>query len=182
MLIGEATRPMDSLTTYPNVHWLGYRTYARIPDYGSQFDVAIMPWLDNEWIRYANPIKLKEYLALGLPVVTTEFAEIDRYRDVVRVARNHAQFIELIRRTLSDGGPADPAARRAVVATASWQSRADELIELAEGEPRIPPLSRVNGAPFRPRPPSVRNSSSSAGRSGDAVPRASSRRRRLGSH
>ena len=133
VLIGDATRPMDTLTKYPNVYWFGFREYERIPEYGSRFDVALMPWLDNEWIRYANPIKLKEYLALGLPVVTTDFAEIDRYRHVVHVAANHAEFVELIRQTLLDSGPADPRTRRAFVARASWQSRADELIELVEG-------------------------------------------------
>ena len=46
-----------------------------IPAYGSGFDVALMPWLGNAWIEHSNPIKLKEYLALGLPVVSTDFPE-----------------------------------------------------------------------------------------------------------
>ena len=66
VLIGDATCSMDELAAVPNVHWLGYQPYADIPSFGRGFDVAIMPWLDNEWIRFANPIKLKEYLALGL--------------------------------------------------------------------------------------------------------------------
>ena len=131
VLIGDATRPLDVLTRHPNVHWLGYRDYERIPDYGSHFDVALMPWLDNEWIRYSNPIKLKEYLALGLPVVSTEFAEVSAYRSLVRVADDACHFIEHIRQVL-DLGRGDPVARRASVSTASWSSRADRLIAVAE--------------------------------------------------
>ena len=60
--------------------------YDAIPAFGRGFDVALMPWLDNEWIRFANPIKLKEYLALGLPVVCTDYPEVEAYRDRVTVA------------------------------------------------------------------------------------------------
>lgn len=133
VLIGDATVAMDRLTKHPNVHWLGFRPYAQIPAYGSGFDVAIMPWLDNSWIRHANPIKLKEYLALGLPVVSTDFAELASYADRVRVARDPAAFVAAIRETLRDGGPMPGDALRASVLGASWTSRARELMELAEG-------------------------------------------------
>jgi glycosyltransferase involved in cell wall biosynthesis len=133
VLIGDATCSMERFDKYPNVHLLGFRPYERIPAYGSGFDVALMPWLDNEWIRYANPIKLKEYLALGLPVVSTEFREAAGYRDVIRVAGDHAEFVELIRDTLAGGAPGTEKSRRDSVLSASWESRAAMLMTLAEG-------------------------------------------------
>ncbi|HEV2779853.1 MAG TPA: glycosyltransferase [Actinophytocola sp.] len=132
VLIGDATCSMERFDKYPNVFLLGFRPYERIPAYGSGFDVALMPWLDNEWIKYANPIKLKEYLALGLPVVSTEFREAAGYRDVIRVAGSHAEFVELIRDTLAGGAPGTPESRRDSVRSASWESRAAELMSLAE--------------------------------------------------
>jgi len=132
VLIGDATGSMERFDKYPNVHVLGFQPYERIPAYGSGFDVALMPWLDNDWIRFANPIKLKEYLALGLAVVSTEFREADGYRDVIRVAGSHAEFVELVRKTLSDGGPKTPEERRACVLSASWEARAADLMRLAE--------------------------------------------------
>ncbi|NUW44939.1 glycosyltransferase [Nonomuraea rhodomycinica] len=134
VLVGDSTAPMERLTKYPNVHWLGFRPYERIPAYGSGFDVAIMPWRDNAWIRHANPIKLKEYLALGLPVVSTEFAELAAYTGLVRSAATHAAFVEAVRLTLDTGGPATPEELRASVRDASWSARARELMALAEGE------------------------------------------------
>ncbi|GAB3493864.1 glycosyltransferase [Amycolatopsis cihanbeyliensis] len=132
VLIGDSTHPMERFEKYPNVHWLGFRPYETIPAYGSGFDVAIMPWLNNSWIRHSNPIKLKEYLALGLPVVSTEFAELSGYRDRVRSATGHAEFVEAVRDSLATGGPATPEQLRTSVLPFSWTSRAAELTTLAE--------------------------------------------------
>lgn len=125
VLIGDATCPMDELTALPNVHWLGHRPYETIPSLGLGFDVALMPWLDNEWIRFANPIKLKEYLALGLPVVSTEYPEVDAYRGVVRVAPTRDDFTLLVREAVAD--PGDAKGRRAFVQPYSWAGRAAVL-------------------------------------------------------
>lgn len=137
VLVGDATCSMERLTRLPNVHWLGYRDYDTIPSYGSGFDVALMPWLDNDWIRHANPIKLKEYLALGLPVVSTEFPEGRRYGQWLRLASDADAFVAAVRDCLS-AEDHRPAARRAAVDDASWEGRAAELIALAEhdGRPR----------------------------------------------
>jgi GT2 family glycosyltransferase/glycosyltransferase involved in cell wall biosynthesis len=133
VLIGDATISMERFEKYPNVHWLNFRPYAEIPGYGTGFDVAIMPWLDNDWIQHANPIKLKEYLALGLAVVSTDFPEVHHYADRIRIAeKGHDGFIAAVRQTLVDGGQSTPQARRETVLPASWDSRARQLMNLAE--------------------------------------------------
>jgi GT2 family glycosyltransferase/glycosyltransferase involved in cell wall biosynthesis len=132
VLIGDATVPMERLTRHPNVHWLGFRPYETIPGYGSGFDVAIMPWLDNPWIKHSNPIKLKEYLALGLPVVSTDFQELVNYADRVRIAASGDLFLDAVRATLREGGPRPADDLRRSVLGASWSSRAAQLMALAE--------------------------------------------------
>lgn len=132
VLVGDTSRSMDQLTRHPNVHWLGYRPYEQVPSYGAGFDVALMPWLDNEWIARCNPIKLKEYLALGLPVVSSDFGEVRRYADTIRIAADNDDFVRLVALTLQDGGPASPAERRKRVASASWDARAAELVGIGE--------------------------------------------------
>ena len=135
LLIGDASHAMEPLEAIANVHWIGPRPYADIPAYGACFDVAIMPWLDNDWIRYANPIKLKEYLALGLPVVSSDFPEVRRYQDHIRVARTREDFIAAVRLTLADGGLTTRGARRAAVADMTWDSRAAALVSISEEVP-----------------------------------------------
>jgi glycosyltransferase involved in cell wall biosynthesis len=131
VLIGDATLPMDRLTRYPNVHWLGYRQYAEIPGLGADFDVAIMPWLDNDWIAHCNPIKLKEYLALGLETVTTYFPEVEYFRDYVHVARSHDEFLQKIDAVVA--GERRPGDRDALLAHASWDDRTEDLLSLLDG-------------------------------------------------
>lgn len=133
VLIGDATCPLDELRALPNVHLLGARPYSTIPAYGSGFDVALMPWLDNDWIAACNPIKLKEYLALGLPVVTTWYPEVARYQHLLSVARGHEEFLDAVEQVLAGRRPASPEECRAAVLDASWDSRAAALVSLVEG-------------------------------------------------
>jgi len=133
VLIGDATCAMDRLEAMPNVHWLGFRPYVEIPAYGAGFDVALMPWLRNDWIKHSNPIKLKEYLALGLPIVSTDFPEVHHYDDVVAIATDTDDFIRLVGEALDSRPVGTPTSRRARVADASWDRRADELLALGEG-------------------------------------------------
>lgn len=131
VLIGDANSPVDDLVALPNVHWLGRKPYERIPALGRAFDVALMPWLDNEWMRYANPIKLKEYLALGLPVVSTSYPEIRHEPPSgVAVASDRAGFPALVQAAIDD--PGDREARRSSVLSSSWAARAQALVEVAD--------------------------------------------------
>ena len=136
VLIGDANGPVDDVLTRPNVRWLGRRPYESIPAYGAAFDVAIMPWLQNEWIEHCNPIKAKEYLALGVPVVSTYYPEVDSLRDVIAVARDSTEFIRLIQEALDGNAVGDPAARRNRVRGDSWTARAKSLIDQADRSAR----------------------------------------------
>lgn len=127
VLIGDATCDLSGLEALPNVTILSRRPYEEIPAYGRAFDVALMPWLDNDWIRNCNPIKLKEYLALGLPVVSTDFPEVRLYRDVVAIAGSPDDFVDLVRRALAGDSPGTVATRRAAVEACTWDALARKL-------------------------------------------------------
>jgi glycosyltransferase involved in cell wall biosynthesis len=61
-----------------NIHWLGPKSYADLPHYLAGWDVGIMPFALNEATRFISPTKTPEFLAAGVPVVSTAI------RDVVR--------------------------------------------------------------------------------------------------
>jgi glycosyltransferase involved in cell wall biosynthesis len=135
VLIGDATLSMDRLTRYPNVHHIGFRPYQEIPDLGADFDVSIMPWLDNDWIKCCNPIKMKEYLSLGQEVVTTYFPEVEHYTDYVHVAKTGDEFLKRIDEVVS--GKISKGDRKALLEKATWDDRTVELLaeldEIAAG-------------------------------------------------
>lgn len=147
VLVGPSTMDLSKLEALPNVRIFGAQQYERIPSFGVGFDVAIMPWLDNEWIRNCNPIKLKEYLALGLPVVSTYFPEAERWP--IRTARGADEFVAEVCAALAD--PGDPALLRASVVGESWRSRGETLLGLLDpaepaGEPVTSDSARAGDA------------------------------------
>jgi len=68
----------DILPRHDNLHYLGQKPYADLPAYFAGWDVALLPFALNDATRFISPTKTPEYLAAGLPVVSTSI------RDVVR--------------------------------------------------------------------------------------------------
>ena len=113
-----------------NVRFLGQKDYESVAQYMAGCDVLIMPWNDNEWIRACNPVKLKEYLAVGRPVVSSPFPELDPYSDVVAEARGPDQFADRIRLALA--APPDATRLRARVREETWDAKGRELLAALE--------------------------------------------------
>lgn len=136
VLVGSVSADITHLRSYPNIHFLGKKPYEDIPHYGKMFDVAIMPWNQNRWIEFCNPVKTKEYLALGNPVVTMYYPEVEPYRDLVYVARDHLEFIEQLERALGEDNSDLRARRRLAVSTETWDSKALRILECLAKSPR----------------------------------------------
>jgi glycosyltransferase involved in cell wall biosynthesis len=66
----------DQLPKLPNIHCLGAKPYAELPSYMAGWDVALLPFALNESTRYISPTKTPEYLAAGLPVVSTPIRDV----------------------------------------------------------------------------------------------------------
>jgi glycosyltransferase involved in cell wall biosynthesis len=129
VFIGKPSLDCSGLSARKNVCLLGQKPYEQIPHYGKCFDVAILPWKINKWTEAANPIKFKEYLALGKPVVSTpSFSELQRYLDVVYQANSPEEFAECIRKAYSQDSAELVKKRRQRVAETSWDSKAELLI------------------------------------------------------
>jgi glycosyltransferase involved in cell wall biosynthesis len=127
VMVGACSLP-DGWCTLPNVHFLGQRPYELVAAYMAACDVLIMPWNQNDWIKACNPVKLKEYLAVGKSIVSTPFPEIAFYRDHVDVADNADAFAALIRQRLAV--PAEVAAQRTRVQAHDWTSKAMQAWEI----------------------------------------------------
>lgn len=129
VLIGKCATEYEQLISRKNIYLLGQKNYSQIPDYGKCFDVAIMPWNQNKWIEVCNPIKMKEYLALGKPVISTGFAELEKYRDVIYKASDAEEFAKLIKKAIAEDDEELKQKRRDKVKSASWESKAEVVLK-----------------------------------------------------
>jgi glycosyltransferase involved in cell wall biosynthesis len=130
VLVGRVAVPADQVPVRPNIHYLGVRPYETLPDYGARFDAAIIPYRLTRQVLHANPIKLREYLAMGKPVVSVSTPQIDKYADVVNIARSPEEFLAHLDRVLAGPpSPADVARRLARVTAEGWPARVNRVIE-----------------------------------------------------
>ena len=121
-----------------NVHYLGGKSYEDLPAHLAAWDVAIMPFAENEATRFISPTKTLEYLAAGKPVVSTPIRDVVRpYGDegLVRVGTG-AGFVAHVAAAMDERGTEAAESRRALadafVAKTSWDrtwKRMDGLIE-----------------------------------------------------
>ncbi|MBP6003723.1 MAG: glycosyltransferase [Pyrinomonadaceae bacterium] len=127
----DAEQKVKILNDVPNVHFLGRKPYADLPAYCRAFDVALNPFAINELTLAANPLKVREYLAAGLPVVSTDIPEVRVLPDCL-VGTGHDDFISKIEDALLHPKP-----RKAVsdaIAHESWEAKIDELREILSRE------------------------------------------------
>ncbi|MET3209907.1 UNVERIFIED_CONTAM: glycosyltransferase involved in cell wall biosynthesis [Paenibacillus sp. PvR008] len=82
------------------VHYLGSKGYQELQAYYHHADVTLLPFQRCQISDFSNPLKVYESLAHGTPVVATDIPEMDDYKDVVFVSRNHKEFIKNIHKAI----------------------------------------------------------------------------------
>ena len=86
-----------------------------------------MSWIMTDWIRHSNPLKTKEYLSQGLPVVSVRILDLERYfSDLVYFAESGEEMLAGVRRALAEDSPELRAKRIDRVRGESWDARAEE--------------------------------------------------------
>lgn len=128
VLIGKITvdaeKKIKILNGIENIHFLGRKPYQDLPNYCKGFDVALNPFAINDLTLAANPLKVREYLAAGLEVVSTDIPEV-RILDYCRIGKTPDEFVRQIEAAL-----AKPKAKTEIsdsIKGESWESRIEEL-------------------------------------------------------
>jgi uncharacterized SAM-binding protein YcdF (DUF218 family)/glycosyltransferase involved in cell wall biosynthesis len=137
-LVGPTQTDVSRLARCSNVHLLGPRAHADVPRYIKGFDVAIIPYRLTEYTANVYPTKLNEYLAMGVPVVTTDLPEIRRfnaeYGGVVAVSPDTDGFLTAIRAAIEEISTADVERRIEVGRLNSWEARIARMSAIIEEE------------------------------------------------
>jgi glycosyltransferase involved in cell wall biosynthesis len=122
-LIGQQLGDVGPIAGLPNVHLLGRRPHAALPAYCKGMDVGIIPYRIDERMRFVNPIKLREYLSAGLPVVSTAVPEVRRYGRWCAIADAGDAFVAAVERALEGDSRAKRLERSAAMAGETWPAR-----------------------------------------------------------
>ncbi len=128
VFIGLPMYDITRLAAYPNIHFLGAVSIENIPELGIHFDVAIMSFVQSEWIKYSCPIKFREYLAMGKPVVGPYIIEVEHaYGGEGKTARSKEEFCRFVEEALEQNTPEAARRRRALVERETWEHSAEKV-------------------------------------------------------
>ena len=127
--LGPVNNPalIPRLVRYLNVEFISPKDPPELPDYLARMHVGMIPFVRNEHTYTIYPLKINEYLAAGMPVVSTEFSLLDDFAGVVQLANTPERFAEALQAALDESDPALTERRIAMAEANSWAHRAEEF-------------------------------------------------------
>ncbi len=150
-LVGPSFADMSALKSAPNIKLLGARDHNEIPAYIKGFDVALIPYLKTPFTDSVYSCKLNEYLAIGVPVVSTDMREVRafsaRYPDTVAIGQDKADFIVKVKQALDDPRIRSQGLSERRIAVAkenTWEKRFEGIVEVIDRHLLIKSQSEVS--------------------------------------
>ncbi|MBK5256583.1 MAG: hypothetical protein JJE39_11160, partial [Vicinamibacteria bacterium] len=102
-----------------------------LPRYAKAFDVGICPFVSNELTRNINPIKLREYLSAGLPVVATGIPEAAFYPGACQLVEGPAAFLLACESALGSDTRERRRERSDAMRLETWESKTNQSLQIA---------------------------------------------------
>jgi hypothetical protein len=127
VMIGKVIVDNSRWAKQRNIIWLGRKPYEELPRYCKGFSVGLIPFAINELTRNVNPIKLREYLSAGLPVVSTPLPECAQYPEWCNVAATREQFLAACEQAIASDSPAERRRRSDLMRAESWENKVAQL-------------------------------------------------------
>lgn len=118
----------------PNIHFLGAVPYSDLPGHVGHFDLCILPYVVDESTNNINPLKLKEYLATGKPVISSPLPEAKRLAEYLTIAGSEcfAQAVASALATPEAATPVNAIGLRADIEeflrSESWDAKAERFL------------------------------------------------------
>lgn len=118
---------VEKVLERPNTYLLGYRPQPDLPAYLKYCDVGLMTYKIIGSIIDGYPLKMHEYLAAGLPVVSVPQPAVLPFSKIVSVAHKNTEFIRLIENALISSSSAKIEARIDIARENSWEKRVEDM-------------------------------------------------------
>ncbi|MBK0380341.1 glycosyltransferase [Mucilaginibacter segetis] len=120
------------LKKYNNVQLEGAKQPDELPAYLKRFSAGIIPFIKDEFTRGIYPMKINEYLAAGLPVVSTDFSDLSDFESIIKIAPTNEEFLNGLVEEMEGDTTEKRMARLAMAESNTWNKRADELSAVIE--------------------------------------------------
>lgn len=132
VLLGQVLCDVSAVRGLPNVHLLGQKRHDQLPAYCKGFDAGMIPYRIDERMKFVNPLKLREYLSAGVPVVSTPVHEVVRYAHLCRVAGTPEAFVAALDEAIAEADPATRRGRSTAMAKETWSARVAEVMRILD--------------------------------------------------
>jgi hypothetical protein len=130
VLIGPKQMDLSSVLAEKNVKHIDQISPDELATYAANFDVGIIPFLQNDFNKMCNPIKLKEYLALAYPSVVMALPAFEEYKSLIYSSNSHQEFLDNIDKALDENDQSLVEKRRAAVSGSDWDNVAARVAKL----------------------------------------------------
>ena len=117
----------SNLARLSNVEYLGPIPYREVAGFLQTLDVCLIPHKDTEYSKSMSPLKLYQYLASGRPIVSSNIAGLEKYREYVSVSENFEEFVECIKDALESDSLRLSAARVKKAKMETWDKRVRDI-------------------------------------------------------
>lgn len=132
-LIGPENEPDPALRALERVVLPGPVAYGDLPAIAHAASVLVMPYADMPATRALQPLKLKEYLATGRPVVISDLPAAEEWRDACDVVGSPRSFARTVLERAATGTPTVQQAARRRLTDESWSRKAETFARLLLG-------------------------------------------------
>jgi len=131
-VVGRAVVPMTPLEGIENVHLFGQVPYSELPQYARYFDVGLIPYIRHDYLKAVNPLKLREYYAIGLPVIATRVPDIADMPGPLYFADTHEEYGDHLETILNSDLSELRRQAQEIAKKNSWTARAESFMQFAE--------------------------------------------------
>lgn len=135
VMAGPIGANIKNLEGCPNIYFTGPIEYSEITALIKGLDILFIPYVVNEFTDSISPLKLKEYLITGKPIVSTPLAEISHYKDSIEIASTVSEWVFILTKILNDSSFKNNVALRQEanlkwLQGESWKSKSEYFLSI----------------------------------------------------
>lgn len=130
VLIGEKSASLGKIEKLKNVYILGFKDFRELPLYLKHFSVCLIPYHVNELMEGVDPIKLREYLSLGKPVVSVDLPEVRKFEGLVYIGKNQSDFVDKVGKAMEEDNPSFIERRMREAKRSDWNRKIKDICKI----------------------------------------------------